>query len=271
MGCSGPARDASPPAAAAPPPLRLRVLTYNIHHAEGSDRRVDLERIAGVISEQQPDLVAVQEVDVKTRRSGGVDQAAELARLTGLHVAFGKAIDYQGGAYGQVVLSRFPIERSETHRLPGEAAAEQRIALAVTVRPRPAGAVIRFISTHLDHRRDETDRLRQGDELNRLFAEDEATPVILAGDFNSVPEFGVMRRLAARWWDAAAHARADSPAQVVGPRMATYPAADPARRIDYVLLRPTDGAWRVVEVRVIPETVASDHSPVLAVVEWVGR
>src|SRR5687768_15481548 len=78
-----------------PPPLRLRVLTYNIHHGEGVDGRLDLERIARVITAEEPDLVALQEVDVKTRRTGGVDQAAELARLTGMHFAFGKAIDYE--------------------------------------------------------------------------------------------------------------------------------------------------------------------------------
>src|SRR5688572_12746619 len=93
LGQSGPAPDSNTP-------LRLRVLTYNIHHAEGTDGKLDLARIARVIHEQQPDLVALQEVDVKTRRTGGVDQAAELAKLTGMHVAFGKGIDFQGGEYG---------------------------------------------------------------------------------------------------------------------------------------------------------------------------
>lgn len=62
----------------------LRVLTYNIHHGEGTDGVLDLERIAGVIKGASPDLVALQEVDVGAERTGGVDQAGELGRLTGM-------------------------------------------------------------------------------------------------------------------------------------------------------------------------------------------
>ena len=59
----------------------LRVLTYNIHHAAGTDGKVDIERIARVIQSAKPDLVALQEVDQATKRSGGVDQLARLAEL----------------------------------------------------------------------------------------------------------------------------------------------------------------------------------------------
>ena len=246
-------------------PFRLRVLTYNIHHGEGSDGRIDLERIARVISEQRPDLVALQEIDVKTRRSGGVDQAAELARLTGLHVAFGKAIDYQGGEYGQAVLSRFSIDSFRTHTLPGEPASEQRIAVEATVRPARNGPAVRFVGTHLHHLPPEANRLRQAAELNRLFIGDtESTPTILAGDFNAEPNSETMALLTARWTDVATQS------DELGVRQATYPANAPRKRIDYVLLRPTGGTWRVIHARVIPETIASDHAPVLAVVEWVS-
>ena len=73
-------------------PLTLRILSYNIHHGQGTDGIFDLERLARVISSVEPDLVALQEVDRATTRSGGVDQAAELARLTGMEAAFGKTI-----------------------------------------------------------------------------------------------------------------------------------------------------------------------------------
>ena len=62
-------------------PVRLRVVTYNIHHGEGTDGRIDLERIAALLSGMQPDIVALQEVDRNTSRSGGVDQFATLERL----------------------------------------------------------------------------------------------------------------------------------------------------------------------------------------------
>ena len=116
---------------------RLRVLTYNIHHAEGVDGKFDLGRIARLIKKEKPDLVAVQEVDVKTRRSDGVDQAAELARLTGMHYFFGKFMDYNGGEYGQMVLSKHPIVRGG-EKLPRPVAempaAATRITLKVPMR-----------------------------------------------------------------------------------------------------------------------------------------
>src|SRR5688500_2206377 len=85
--------------AAKPAGKTLRVLSYNIHHAEGTDGKLDVARIAGVIKAAGPDLVAVQEVDRNTTRTNKVDQAAELARLTGLHGEFARAIDLQGGQY----------------------------------------------------------------------------------------------------------------------------------------------------------------------------
>ena len=94
-----------PPAA----PASLRVLTYNIHIGKGLDGKLDLERIARVIRDSKADVVALQEVDVKTRRTENVDQAAELARLTNMHVHFGKAMDHDGGAYGVAILSRFEL------------------------------------------------------------------------------------------------------------------------------------------------------------------
>lgn len=77
--------------------IPLRVLSYNIHHGEGVDGKFDLERIAKVIQSVNPDLVALQEVDRNTTRASDVDQAQELAELTGMHMAYGKALDYQGG------------------------------------------------------------------------------------------------------------------------------------------------------------------------------
>ena len=74
-------------------PQVVRVMTYNIHHGEGSDGRFDLQRLAQIIRDADPDLVALQEVDRNTARSGGVDQIAELSRLTGMHSAFGKALE----------------------------------------------------------------------------------------------------------------------------------------------------------------------------------
>ena len=140
-------------------PLRLRVLTYNLHHGEGTDGRLDLERIAGVIRGAEPDVVALQEVDRRAERTGSVDQPAELARLTGLRVAFGANISLQGGDYGNAVLSRFPIVRQVNHRLPGPANIEQRGVLEVELLVPGRETPLVLLATHFDHRPDDGARL----------------------------------------------------------------------------------------------------------------
>ena len=116
-------------------PVVLRVMTYNIHHAEGLDGKVDLERIANVIRQSNADIVALQEVDKNTRRTGGIDMPADLARLTGMNVAFGANLDnFQGGQYGTAILSRFPFESYENHRLRQARRVKQRWVLQAVLK-----------------------------------------------------------------------------------------------------------------------------------------
>ena len=132
-------------------PKTLRVLTYNIHHGEGLDKKLDLPRIAAVIKSTNPDLVAIQEVDLNTKRTNNVDTPAELAKLTGLHAYFAKAMDYQGGAYGQLLLSKHPLEGTKTHLLPpAEQGVEPRIMAEAHVKI--GNTSIAFFGTHLDAR-----------------------------------------------------------------------------------------------------------------------
>jgi endonuclease/exonuclease/phosphatase family metal-dependent hydrolase len=231
----------------------LRVLTYNIHHGEGTDRKLDLERIAKVIADAQPDLVAVQEVDHKTKRTGGVDQTAELAKLTKLHGKFGKAIDFQGGQYGQAVLSKFPIREFKVHELPNEGEREQRVAVAAEVQLGEGGPTLLFVSTHLDHERDDL-RQKQAAKLDELFGKIKP-PVILAGDLNATPDSKPLAILAKNWNSAE-----------TGKPLPTIPVAKPTRQIDFVLHRPAD-KLKVLEARVLNEAVASDHRALLAVLE----
>lgn len=72
----------------------INVMTYNIHHCNPPSEpdRMDVGAIARIIREQDPDLVALQEVDVKTSRSGKeLDQAKRLAELTNMHYYFKKS------------------------------------------------------------------------------------------------------------------------------------------------------------------------------------
>jgi len=231
--------------------FRLRVLTYNIHHGEGVDGKLDLERIAGVINAVEPDLVALQEVDQKTERTGKVDQPAELARLTKMNAAFGGNLRYQGGDYGNMVLSRFPIKQQRNHKLPSFDEGEPRGVLEVEVElPDQAGAIT-FLSTHFDHRPPDQERIASAKTILELTLQPLA---ILAGDLNDLPESKTLAALGKTW---------KSPSEKPLP---TIPVPTPKRQIDYVLFKPAD-RWKVVEARVLEEAIASDHRPLLVVLE----
>jgi endonuclease/exonuclease/phosphatase family metal-dependent hydrolase len=235
----------------------LRVLTYNLHHGEGTDGKIDLERIAKVIQSAKPDLVALQEVDQKTQRAGGVDQLGRLGELTGFHTAYGRAMDYQGGGYGVAMLSRWPLQDSRVHPLPAPPGVEPRVVLEAVVAMGDDGSKVRFLVTHVDHKGDPTHRAQQVARIRELFPAPgpDALPAILAGDLNATPESAVMKSLLADWTDSAA-----------GLPFLTSPSNPPRVKIDYVLHRPAE-AWRVVETRALQEPLASDHLPVLAVLE----
>ena len=151
----------------------IRVLCYNIHYGQGTDGRYDLERLARVIKETKPDLVALQEVDVGVKRSGRVHEAQRLGELTGMSVRFGPTQHYEGGLYGNAVLTRWPITNVVIHPLPYTESTPERVtyprgAIAVTVRTED-GTSLRFISTHFQHNVAE-DRLAEAKAINALFA-----------------------------------------------------------------------------------------------------
>jgi endonuclease/exonuclease/phosphatase family metal-dependent hydrolase len=246
---------ASIPLAAAP---TLRVLTYNIHHGEGTDGRVDLSRLAEVVSAVDPDLVALQEVDEGTERVNGVSELAELARLTHMHPAFGKAMNYLGGQYGVAILSRWPLLHTDNDPLPNSPEREPRTALTVEVEMGAYGPRLEFTSTHLDQTRDPQDRLAQARSLNARHVHENGQATILAGDLNARTGTDVMDLFDERWTDPPAI----DPSPIA-------PSGRPRSRVDHVLIRPTEN-WRVIESRLIDDAVASDHRPLLVVLEWTG-
>jgi endonuclease/exonuclease/phosphatase family metal-dependent hydrolase len=256
---------AAGPLTAQPAPVVIRVLTYNIRHGEGRDRRIDLERTAEVMRRAQPDIIALQEVDRGTERSGRVDQLAELARLMGMHAEFGKAIAYEGGEYGVAVLSRWPILSSENRPLPSSPDNEARTALSVLVRVGDDGPMIKFTSTHLSQSRWVDDGLAQAEQLNHLLAAIDDRSSVLAGDFNARTDTNIMEALQGVWTNAQVAATPASP----GPNPPNPPGRGRGPRNDFVLFRPA-GHWRVIESTVMDDNTASDHRPVLAILEWVA-
>ena len=230
----------------------VRVLTFNIYHGETMKGDFDLDLIAEVIKSVNPDLVALQEVDFYTNRAKNMDLATELGLRTGLAPLFGQAMPYDGGGYGEGILSKYSFLSTQNHALSAQAGKEPRAALEANVVLK-GGDTIRFIGTHLDHTKEETDRIAQASELNKLFAKDNR-PSILAGDLNARPESKTMSILLKEWKKSFSE---NTP---------TAPAAKPRAKIDYILFRPAH-RWKVLETYVVDERVASDHRPVLSVLE----
>ena len=234
--------------------VRLRVLSYNIHHGEGVDRKLDLPRIANVIKSVSPDLVALQEVDQGAERTNKVNQPAELARLTNLNVVFGGNIRHQGGDYGNAVLSRLPIKQHKNHQLPRFDDGEQRGVLEVEVEMPDGNGPLLFLATHLDHRTGDGERLASAKAINELVADRPDRPVVLAADLNDVPNSKTLQKFGTFW------TRANKKV------LATIPVDQPTKQIDFILFRPAE-RWKTIQVQVLDEGVASDHRAIIAVLE----
>lgn len=229
----------------------VRVLSFNILHGATTTGDFDLDKIAAVIQEANADLVALQEVDFKTQRAKGYDLATELGWRTKMAPLFGLAMPYDGGAYGEGILTRMPILESENVALPHSSGNEPRAALSVLVQLKP-GDTIRFIGTHLEHQQNSTDRIGQVKKIVKHFAEC-PYPTVLAGDLNDVPDSEPISILKRYWTESFAN----SP-------LPTYPSNHPERKIDYIFYRPGE-CWEVIENKVICDTIASDHCAVLSV------
>lgn len=230
----------------------IRVLCYNIHYGQGTDGKYDIPRLAAVIKAARPHLVALQEVDVGVKRSERIHEAQELSRLTGIPVRFGPTQHYEGGLFGNAVMSVFPFEDVLIQPLPyTESTPEQttypRAAICCTLKHPQLGS-FRLISTHFQHNV-EADRVAEAEAINRHFGESDVL-TILAGDMNAVPGSAPIQILERCWQ----HAIDDPPAP-------SAPSTAPRSRIDYVFWRGEQLAC--VSCRVIDEPLASDHCPVL--------
>ena len=166
--------------------MKLTIASYNIMH--GALSEYDMKKLVQSIVECGADLIGVQEVDVGAKRSGGRDIAALMAKELGFDVRFSRSLDFQGGSYGNVILSRYPIEDFTCHLLTS-GKYEQRSIGAATVRI--GDEKISFWNTHLSFENTEQRRL-QWEQIRELLPKD--MPWILTGDFNT-SNFDEMRVL----------------------------------------------------------------------------
>ena len=150
------------------------VATFNVHHCEGLDGRIDLERTADVITRTGASIVALQELDEHMTRSGSVDQPAELSRLTGMHIGFVPTLQRGGGSYGIGLASKDKIVW-RPHELPLVADEEPRAAIVATM---PGLTVV---AAHLSLQ--PAPRATQTQALADLVLELDG-PIVVMGDLN---------------------------------------------------------------------------------------
>lgn len=238
----------------------LKIMSYNIRIASPPSKGwgyTDLVATAKVIQKEKPDLVALQEVDAFTERSGkNIHQAKKLAELTGMYYHFAKAVDRSNGDYGVAILSRFPIEKGESFRLNVRSAnPENEIRAVALVTVKTNWGKIVFVSAHLDHLSDD-ERSYQITQLNKILQKYNKLPIILGADLNTTPDNAVIENL--------------------GKYLAlpcrqcplTFPADSPVKTLDYILLsRKAQKKYDSFSYKTVSETYASDHLPLVMVIK----
>lgn len=220
----------------------LKVMTYNIRNGNGMDKVRSYERIADVILKQDPDVVAIQELDSMTKRSNQTYVLGEVAKLTRMHDYYGPAINYSGGKYGVGILSKKQPLKVSQHPLPGRG--EKRTFLMAEFEN------YIFCCTHLALT--EEDRMLSLNIIDSIAA-CQTKPFIIAGDMNAEPGSDFVNHLQKNY-----HIFNNL-------KQATWPAPEPKQTIDYIAMwKPTSEGFANVATWVVDEPVASDHRPIMS-------
>lgn len=235
-----------------------RILTYNVHRCVGADRKLNVDRVAEVIAELRPDIVALQELDVGRARTNGVDQAHEIARRLKMAFRFHPALRVEEELYGDAILTALPERLIQTGPLPGHPAIPQlepRGALWAAVEVQ--GHEVQVINTHLGlvpkEQQIQASWLAGPSWLGHPMR---TGPTILLGDFNATATSVVYRTLTAKLEPA----RRLSPVKI---STSTFPSALPVLRIDHIFVSPeivVENVFAPFEPRT---RAASDHLPLV--------
>jgi endonuclease/exonuclease/phosphatase family metal-dependent hydrolase len=237
----------------------IKVMEYNIHHAEGMDDILNLNRIGDVIKSSGADIIGLQEVDNHfSTRSNFEDQAKWLANYLGMHYQFAANLDNDPlnvgeprRQYGTVILSKYPILSSENHLLDNTQYPSEQRGLAKTV-INVKGNHINFYNTHLDNKRAEQ-RDIQVNEILDIVNQNKGTS-ILVGDFNATPDSPEIIKMSAQYHDTFAELGLNDA------YTSYYYSDKPNRRIDYIY---TSDDVKIKAGKVI-NTIAADHLPITA-------
>ncbi|MGE0608377.1 MAG: glycosyltransferase [Pirellulales bacterium] len=236
----------------------LRIVTYNVHSCRGMDGKLSPGRIARVLAQWDPTIVALQELDVRRLRSDGVDQAHAIAAELEMEFHFHPAMSVEEERYGDAILSRLPMRLVKAGPLPGDAqqpTREPRGAIWVTVEFQ--GRQIQIINTHLGL--SGVERLAQVEALlgpEWLGHPDCQGPVILCGDFNALPRTGPYKKIRQTLADAQLALNGHRPRR-------TFSSHYPVGRIDHVFLGNGLSVVSIDVPRSQLASMASDHLPLV--------
>lgn len=243
----------------------IRLMTYNVHSCIGTDGKVSPRRIARVIARYQPDIVALQELDLSRPRTNHDDQPHLIAKELEMMYHFHPAIQVEQEQYGNAVLSRYPMDLVCAMKLPvfdRKLNLEPRGALWVSVQ---IGDIrLQLINAHLSFFGPEcefqADALMSPEWIGHINC---APPIIVCGDFNCLPN--------STPWNLINQKLKDAQLALDGHRpLATWFGHYPVSRIDHVFI--SDGSLRVKTIDV-PQTdlnkMASDHLPLIVDLEII--
>ena len=236
----------------------LRVMTYNVHSCVGMDGKVSTRRIAKIIAQYDPDVVALQELDVGRKRTHEIDQAHAIARELEMEFHFHPAIQIEEEMYGDALLSRYPMRLVRAGELPGPAhrpRLQTRGALWVEIEVEDHK--VQILNTHVGVRpveqRPQVEALVGSQWLSHP---DCRGPVILCGDFNATPRHKTCRRIMQMLNDAQDILDNHVPQRTWFGRL-------PVGRIDHIFVGKEIQVQSCLVPRTAQTRVASDHLPLI--------
>ena len=229
----------------------VRVMTYNLHNGFNPDGYLGMEALAMVIEESRPDIIALQEISRGWVISGRVDMLTWLSQRLDMPYVSGPTAD---PLWGNAILSRYPIIEHENYELPPRNLFILR-GFTSAVIDLGDGNRLRIIATHFHHLEGDSE-VRQVQSASLVRFLDGTSNTVVLGDFNAEPAAPEMETLRQTGLIDAAGLVNPSPAD-------TFNSVDPYQRIDYV--------WVSADLQVsevfVPVTTASDHLPVIAVID----
>ena len=153
-------------------PAAVKVLTYNVQAGVSASGMWNFDGQLGVLRQEQPDIVGLQESDTARITGGNADEVRYMASRLGYHSYYGpKTIT---GTFGIALLSRYPISEARTFYLWSEGEQTAVIEARISV----GAANLRVFVTHLGN----YGPIAQQRDILKLIPGD--GPVILMGDFN---------------------------------------------------------------------------------------